>query len=161
MNQFNIDFNTYEDLYYEALYLCRSSMFSDDHEKISETILKLIDIFSQEISNSIDPILIKTFIEESYCNPDFSISMLADRFKVSIAYMSYLTKKELNFGFSDYHWKLRFEKAKDLLKNTDLSVDSISNDVGYLNTASFRRKFKQETGLSPNDYRRKAKQAIQ
>ncbi|MBQ3168351.1 MAG: AraC family transcriptional regulator [Clostridia bacterium] len=33
-----------------------------------------------------------------------------------------------------------------------LSVDEISLAVGYIHSSSFRRKFKQETGLSPTEY---------
>ena len=66
--------------------------------------------------------------------------------------MSYLFKKEIGMGFSDYVWKLRFEKACQLLKEKTLSVDEVSLAVGYLHSSSFRRKFKQETGLSPTEY---------
>ena len=69
--------------------------------------------------------------------------------------MSYLIKKELNQNFSDYLWTLRLEKAKELLAHSDMSVDEISTAVGYLNSSSFRRKFKQETGLTPSQYRLK------
>lgn len=55
-------------------------------------------------------------------------------------------------GFSDYLWKLRFEKACELLREGQLSIDEISLRVGYLHSSSFRRKFKQETGLSPTEY---------
>ena len=33
-----------------------------------------------------------------------------------------------------------------------MSIDEISTSVGYLNTSSFRRKFKQETGVSLRPY---------
>ena len=70
-------------------------------------------------------------------------------------YMSYLIKNELNQNFSDYLWTLRLEKSKELLRNTDMSIDEISVAVGYLNTSSFRRKFKQEIGMTPSQFRSK------
>ncbi len=62
-------------------------------------------------------------------------------------------KKEVNQNFTDYLWKLRLDKAKELLRDTKQSIDEISEAVGYLNTSSFRRKFKQDTGLTPSQYR--------
>lgn len=47
------------------------------------------------------------------------------------------------------------KKAEELLSETDMNIDQISIQVGYLNTSSFRRKFKQETGLTPSQYRSK------
>lgn len=67
--------------------------------------------------------------------------------------MSYLFKKELNQNFSDFLWNLRLEKAKELLLTTELPIDGISIAVGYLNASSFRRKFKQATGISPSQFR--------
>ena len=67
--------------------------------------------------------------------------------------MSYLFKKEMGENFSDYVWNLRLGKAKELLLNTDMSIDDISLAVGYVNTSSFRRKFKQATGMTPSQLR--------
>ena len=41
------------------------------------------------------------------------------------------------------------------LLDTELSVDEISQAVGYLASTSFSRKFKQATGLTPSQYREK------
>ena len=79
--------------------------------------------------------------------------MLAERFQVSIAYMSLQFKKETGENFLDYVWKLRLEKAKQLLRESDMSIDEVSAAVGYANASSFRRKFKQETGISPSQLR--------
>ena len=96
--------------------------------------------------------MIDLIMKENLSNPDFGISNVYDKYDISIAYMSYLFKKETGMGFSDYLWKLRFEKACELLKEGKLSIDEISLKVGYLHSSSFRRKFKQETGLSPTEY---------
>lgn len=56
-------------------------------------------------------------------------------------------------NFSDYLWALRLEKARELLMATDMPVNDISMTVGYVNPSSFRRKFKQATGLTPSQVR--------
>ena len=67
--------------------------------------------------------------------------------------MSSLFKIRFGKNFSEYLWEMRLEKAKGLLLGTDQTIDQISTSVGYVNVSSFRRKFKQEVGVSPSQYR--------
>ena len=46
------------------------------------------------------------------------------------------------------------EKAKELLKETDLKIQDICLMVGYNDVRYFRKLFARSTGLSPNEYRR-------
>lgn len=125
-------------------------------EKRRNPILLLLSTYENEFENStIQFSKIAETIQKEYSSPDFSISVLADTFHVSIAYMSYLFKKSFDVNFSDYLWNIRMKKAEELLSETDMNIDQISIQVGYLNTSSFRRKFKQETGLTPSQYRSK------
>jgi transcriptional regulator GlxA family with amidase domain len=54
----------------------------------------------------------------------------------------------------DYVQNLRVEEAKRLLEQSSIAVDQIAADVGYENTAFFRRLFKRSTGLAASQYRR-------
>jgi len=158
INQCGIKFKSYSDLYSATLYYCRSCTYAEKAPEILENMHALISFFALEVSNStfdFTQILHKTQL--SYSDPNFSISLLADLFETTIANMSYLFKKNLDQTFSDYLWELRLEKAQELLENSELSIDEISVAVGYLNTSSFRRKFKQKTGLTPAQYRNERK----
>src|SRR5699024_8108731 len=105
----------------------------------------LIDTYEAEYENAaIQVDQIEKILQENYTSPDFSISSLADHFNVSIAYMSYLFKKNYKVNFIDYLWELRMNKAKEMLSMTNTNINEISIAVGYLNTSSFRRRFKQE-----------------
>lgn len=153
MNQTKINFKSYDDLFYETLYFCRSCPYTEKAKEIAANIQQLLDICEQQAGTHVTSVQIKQLIEESYCQPDFSIYELADKLKLSFSHTSNLVKKELNQNFSDYLWKLRLEKAKELLEQTDMSVDEISSAVGYISASSFRRKFKQEIGLTPSQFR--------
>lgn len=154
MNNINTKFKSYNDLYFNTLFLSRSCSYSEKKEEIQSNIFSLLHIYETEYQNSTVPIpRIQEMIEKEYTSPDFSIAALADGFHVSTAYISFLFKKNFGVNFSDYLWALRLKKAQDLLLQTDLSIDQISVHVGYLNTSSFRRKFKQETGVTPSQYR--------
>lgn len=154
MNQFEVKFKTYSDLFFETLYLCRSCSYTENKWKIKENIQKLLVHHTQEMAaRIIHPSRVVRIMEESYCDPEFSIYALADMFHISVAYMSYLFKKELNQNFSDYLWTLRLAKAKELLADTELPIEEVSIRVGYSSLSGFRRKFKQDVGMTPTQYR--------
>ena len=54
---------------------------------------------------------------------------------------------------------LRIEKAKYLLESTRHTVEVITYQVGYEDSNSFRRLFKERVGISPGAYRKKFQQA--
>jgi transcriptional regulator GlxA family with amidase domain len=54
-----------------------------------------------------------------------------------------------------YVQNLRMAEARRRLERTGLSVEQISRDVGYENTAYFSRVFRRVTRLTPGAYRRK------
>lgn len=54
----------------------------------------------------------------------------------------------------DHVQALRIEEAKRLLETGEMPVERIAFEVGYEQTAFFRRLFKRLTGLTPGQYRR-------
>lgn len=50
--------------------------------------------------------------------------------------------------------KLRMDAARGLLRETKKSVIEIALEVGYTNASHFAQRFRNETGLTPSDYRR-------
>jgi AraC-like DNA-binding protein len=152
MNQRDIKFAHYKDLYLETLYFCRTFNWQEKESEITDNLLKLLELFQSE-QQMIRNYQIQEYLEQHFSSEDLTITVLAEHFHVSLAYMSYLFKKEFGVNFSDYLWNLRFQKAADMLLHTDLTIDAISIYVGYVNPSSFRRKFKQETGVTPSQYR--------
>lgn len=54
----------------------------------------------------------------------------------------------------------RLDRAKELLRLSDLSITQICLEVGFESLGSFSSRFRTSTGLSPSEYRKKsAKQA--
>lgn len=152
--QANIKFKNYNDLYFDTLFNCRSNSYKEKAAEIKANIHELLTLYEHEVTNQlINKATLSIYLEEHFAISEFSINMLADHFNVSIAYMSFLFKKEMGQNFADYLWKLRLDKATHLLSTSDLSIDAISIAVGYLNTSSFRRRFKQEVGYTPSEYR--------
>ncbi len=54
----------------------------------------------------------------------------------------------------EYVQALRIEEARQMLEASETAVADIAEEVGYSDTASFRRLFKRRTGLTPAEHRR-------
>ena len=94
------------------------------------------------------------YISRNYDDYGFSIQNMADHFQVSISNLSHYFKDQSGENISDYVNDLRMRKAKNLLTDTDKSLQEIVPEIGYANVSSFIRKFKQVTGTTPGDYRK-------
>ena len=97
---------------------------------------------------------ILAFLDANYGDPDLSLTMVADTFRISVPYLSSLFKASAGVNFSNYVEDVRIEKAKGLLKNTSLSVGEIAVATGYSSTNSFSRAFRRVTGDSASEYRK-------
>nr|WP_292161632.1 response regulator transcription factor [Butyrivibrio sp.] len=97
---------------------------------------------------------IVAFIDANYGDQDLSLTMVADKFGISVPYLSSLFKTSAGVNFSSYVENVRIEKAKGLLKNTSMTVGQISQATGYGSSNSFCRAFKRVTDISASEYRR-------
>ena len=91
-------------------------------------------------------------VEDEYMK-DISLEQIADRVQLSPSYLSYFFKKETGRNFIKYLTVFRLEKAKELLRNTDIKIITISEMVGYLNSSYFCLLFKNYTGQTPARFR--------
>ena len=154
MNLSNIKFEKYSAEYLQALYLCRSSDYRCTKQEIRLAMAKMLDVFDSESeARSFSISKVRAYIQGNAFSCEFSTTALADAFGTSTAYMSYLFKKLAGCNITEYVWQLRLARAQELLSETSDSIDQISNMVGYDNTSSFRRKFKESVGCTPSLYR--------
>ena len=72
----------------------------------------------------------------------------------SVSYFSALFKKENGDGFAKYLTKIRIDEAKTLLRETDIPVSMIGEQVGYLDRKYFTQTFHKTVGLNPGEYRK-------
>ncbi len=86
-------------------------------------------------------------------NTNFSLKDVASVCCVSEPYMSRLFKSTMKCTLSQYVTRLRIDKAKELLADPNQKMLAIAYEVGYCDCAHFSKKFKQETGITPREYR--------
>jgi len=94
------------------------------------------------------------YMEEHFSDPEISMTAIADSFDLSTTRFSLSFKEKMGVTPLDYLTLLRVEHAKELLVNTDLTIRDVSAQVGYYDSGSFIRRFKQVTGETPLQYRR-------
>lgn len=90
--------------------------------------------------------------EHFYENID--LKALAEIEHYNPVYYSEWFKRNMGITVSEYIKNLRIDKAKELLKDTDLSVFEIAQSVGYEHNSSFSRAFKERENISPAQFRK-------
>lgn len=86
---------------------------------------------------------------------NYSLDDYAQMCCMSKYYFSRLFKDITGFSPIDYRNSIRLEHAKEMLCETDNTVDEIGLSVGYTSNAYFCNVFKLKFGMSPNQYRKK------
>lgn len=84
-----------------------------------------------------------------------SIKSLAEHFHFSEPYCSIIVKEISGATFSELLTSIRMQQGENLLTQTQLSIEAISEQVGYKNPESFIRAFKRIYHVSPSQYRKK------
>lgn len=95
----------------------------------------------------------RQYIDAHYAENTISLQSVAAEVHMSACYFSILFKQESGRSFISYLTELRMERAKHLLRRTDLKAYEIAGAVGYDNPTYFSTLFKKHTDLSPKEYR--------
>ena len=82
-----------------------------------------------------------------------TLDELSKCFFLSKPYLSKYIKEQTGLTFGENVKKIRMKKAKTLLKNGNMKVESIAEAVGYQNVEHFNRLFKKQYGMTPVQYR--------
>ncbi len=74
--------------------------------------------------------------------------------EMNSSYLSHKYHQETGVRFSVFLKKFRISKARELLINSDRSVQDIGLEVGYWNSNYFIKVFRSLIGITPREYRR-------
>ncbi|MEK3882313.1 AraC family transcriptional regulator [Paenibacillus sp. PL2-23] len=94
------------------------------------------------------------FIHAHYTT-EISLEQCADMVGTNSYSLSKYFKQFTGINFIDYLTELRIEKAKTLLRETDLKINDIASEVGY-QQRYFNRIFKKQVGITPGQFREQA-----
>jgi two-component system response regulator YesN len=95
---------------------------------------------------------INQYIHDNY-SENISRSKIAEEFFLTPEYLAKLYKKKTGITIKTYINDYRIEKAKELLRTSDMNISEIAVAVGFDNFSYFSTLFKKATGISPKDYK--------
>lgn len=88
---------------------------------------------------------------------DISLIDCADSVGISPYYLSHIFKERTGWTFVEYLSRLRIEEAKRLCTQTELTVNEIAEQCGYVNITYFCKVFKKIEGMTIREYRKSRK----
>ncbi|MFL2840270.1 MAG: GlxA family transcriptional regulator [Pseudohongiellaceae bacterium] len=93
-------------------------------------------------------------------NTNINMLHLSKTFKLSQRSLNRRFKQATGLSPAQYLKEIRLEKAKELLKTSNLAIAEVAYNVGYPNNAYFSTLFKHGVSLSPGKYRRLVRKKI-
>jgi two-component system, response regulator YesN len=146
-----------EDLFSET-YLLKFNSLNSLYLWLKDCVIKICD-YINELRKSSGKKTIEAIIKfiDDYYYMDINLNDLASKYYINPNYLSQLFKNEININFIDYLTQIRIEKAKNLLKDTDLASYKVSELVGYGNSRYFSDVFSKHVGNTPTKYREQFK----
>ena len=143
---------------YELIYACRNEQLPNEIY-LSEKLYSLLIAFlsggagngtAQEEQTPIQDAI--RFIQKNYAR-DISLEDAAQCANMSKYHFSRQFKKDCGYSPHEFLILTRLNRAKHLLKTTDLPVKTIAQEVGYQNVNTFTNTFTSRVGLSPSRFR--------
>lgn len=142
---------------YEELYVSLKRLIArlkennqlENYRKQSEEN-KILDskLMDNSVGSNKHVIDILDFIREHY-SEHITLAQLSDTFRISGTYVNLKLKAEIGYTFNDYLNRYRILQAIALLKQGELKVYEISEEVGFRDYKYFIKVFKKYTGYSP------------
>ena len=121
---------------------------------------RLCSIYSRRIieEKNVAGHKIDTFIKlirliEKYYMQERGVAFYADKLCLSPKYLSALSKSVCGYTVQELVFRAIIRKSIFWLKNTNKSVQEISDDLNFPNASFFGTFFKKQTGLDPSYYR--------
>ncbi len=85
---------------------------------------------------------------------EWDIEQEAKKIGISRSHLQRLYKQYFSVSCMDDVISARMNKAKSLLKHTDLRIQEIAIQCGYQNVSHFMRQFKEKSGMTAMQYRK-------
>lgn len=93
------------------------------------------------------------FIKENLSNTMLGVDMIVDHMNVSRTTLFNKMNSLVGVSTNKYIRRIRMEVAKEMLSKTNKSVGTIAEETGFSESQYFSTVFKQETGMTPSQFK--------
>lgn len=97
--------------------------------------------------------MVKKYLDENF-DSEISIEQVAKKFSMSPGSLAHKFKETVNISFQRYVNFRRLMRAREMLKETQLSVSEIAYSCGFGSVSQFNRIFRASVGIAPSQYRK-------
>lgn len=94
------------------------------------------------------------YLTSNFASGEITNSMLAEKCHISEVYFRRLFIKQYGIPPKQFIIDIRLSKAKQLLSEGIMKINTIAAECGFGNQYHFSRLFKEKTGLTPTEYRK-------
>lgn len=134
---------------------------SDMHLTAAEQFMKLLWRLKYASLNvePLHPVLplsqrLVRIIDQSF-EHHLDLDRIAAYLQVSRSHLQTLFKRDIGITPYEYHLRRKFEKAKELLMQSNLTISEIAVRLGFHDRFHFSREFSRRFGIAPAAFRKK------
>ena len=102
----------------------------------------------KQIADEVEKIILSRYQEV------LTLESIAKQLNFTPNYLGTVFKSVKKYSVNRFLMKTRIDKAKDLLKTSNLTINDVAEQCGFSSLPYFHTTFKNETSLTPGDFRR-------
>ncbi|MBR5046794.1 MAG: response regulator [Eubacterium sp.] len=126
-------------------------------DQVSRAISQRMEAFFEQQSSFTkeSPMIyqIKEYIADNYTDESLSVRDISEYVDRSVSYICSFFKSETGKTLNQYITEYRILRAKQLLKDPEIKISTVSRQVGYSDGNYFAKLFRKMEGVSPSAYR--------
>lgn len=146
------DFEPYSGIYQLSSLSEVFSLVLGIYEKAEEAFRGNVSKRGREIIRQVE-----TYIAENYQDYELTVEKIAEGIFLDSSYVRRVVSKQLGCTVTSLLSIYRMKKAKELLRETSLTVSEIAEKVGYGEPGYFSRCFRKYYGISPREFAAQSK----
>ncbi len=133
----------------------QKTSFEDTKGYIEALLAKTIELRDDIAAKHYNDMIVKAkeFIQDNYQKEELNLNQVAASVYISPTHLSAVFHQRTGQPFIRYLTDLRLNKAKELLRCTDLRTSDIGYAVGYKDPRYFSYLFKKTMNCTPKQYR--------
>ncbi|OAS21253.1 helix-turn-helix domain-containing protein [Paenibacillus oryzisoli] len=141
----------------ELFYVPNSLTQLRTQQLMLDIILSIMEPYQREAPSPAPSLNWITSYFSHHLSDPISVKDMAGRANLSLSRFSFLFKQRYGTSPHQYLLQMRIHHSQELLTNTELSLESISDYCGFADLHHFSKIFKQRTGTTPGEHRKSTK----